>query len=70
MPDTPTPLLLSLDEAAEQLGITRRQIYNLIERGALTSVRHPGPNGKPWGHKVEQAEIHAYIERNRTAATS
>ena len=65
MPTETTPRLLSLDDAAEQLACTRRHIYQLIERGALASVRIPGPDGKPWGHKVEQAEIERFIERNR-----
>jgi excisionase family DNA binding protein len=68
MPTETTRRLLSLDEAAEQLGCTRRHIYQLIERQALTSVRIPGPDGKPHGHKVEQAEIDAFIERNRSAS--
>lgn len=63
---TDTKRLLMLDEAAAQLGCTRRHMYALISRGLITSVRMTGPKGNPWGHRIEQDEVDAYIERNRT----
>lgn len=63
-----TPLLLTVEQTRRQLGCSRRHVYNLINRGELTSVRTRGPRGNPWGHRIEQAEIHAYIERNRQTA--
>lgn len=67
--DTPK-LLLTLKDAAVQLGCSRRHMYDLIGRGEITSVRQRGPKGNYWGHRIEQAEIHAYIERNRQPAAA
>lgn len=58
------PKLLKVNEAAAQLGISREQVYALISRGELASVKIPGRN-QAWARRIEQAEIDAFIERNR-----
>ena len=59
---------VSIKDAAELLGVSRKHIYKLIERGQLHPVRRPvyrehGPVGIPL------AEVEALIERSRTAGT-
>ncbi|SQD97084.1 putative excisionase (fragment) [Parafrankia sp. Ea1.12] len=39
MPANPTKVLLTVEEAAEQLTIGRTTLYGLIRTGAITSVR-------------------------------
>ena len=39
--------ILSAPEAAERLGITTREVYDLIERGELAAYRTPTGAGIP-----------------------
>ena len=36
---TPTKNLISTDEAAQQLGVSRRSVYRMMSRGDLPAVR-------------------------------
>jgi|HubBroStandDraft_5_1064220.scaffolds.fasta_scaffold09397_5 excisionase family DNA binding protein len=59
----PAPLLVTVADAARQLGISVRTIYELMSAGELASIKlRPSQQG---GRRIEQAEIDAYIKRNR-----
>lgn len=62
------PRLRTVQETAAELGLSKRKVELLISSGDLESVQIPGPNG-PWGRRVEQTEIDAFIARNRGATT-
>jgi len=64
---TPAPLL-TVNEAAAQLKVSREQIYNLIKRGELTSIVMRGPSGSTGARRIEQSQIDDYIARNRVAS--
>jgi excisionase family DNA binding protein len=51
--------LLSINEVAELLGISRPTVYALIRRGELVPIR-VGERSR-----FEPADIRAYLERNR-----
>ena len=51
-------LLLTLEEAADQLAVSRGTVYSLIRRGELVSV-HPAPGA----HRVTQASVVALVSR-------
>ncbi len=51
--------LLSMKQVTQQLGISERTVYRLMEEGEL----HPFKMGKSW--RFEQSDIDAYIERLR-----
>lgn len=51
--------LLSMKQVTQQLGISERTVYRLME----TEQLHPFKMGKSW--KFEQSDIDAYIERLR-----
>ncbi len=51
--------LLSLRQVAQQLGISERTVYRLMDEEQL----HPFKMGKSW--RFEQSDIDAYIERLR-----
>lgn len=51
--------LISLDEVAKYLGLSRWSIYRLIESGRLTAYKV----GRFWRFKAE--DIQAYLERKR-----
>jgi Helix-turn-helix domain len=60
--------LLSITEAAGQLGVSRSQAYSLVYTGDLASVEMPPGRrsvGKARTRKVELAEVDAFIKRNR-----
>ena len=61
--------LVTPADAAEQLGISLRTIYELMSTGALASIKIP-PGGKTSPRRIEQAEIDAFIERNRVKVTA
>ena len=63
------PRLLTVDEAAAQLGISREQLCTFMREGEIAWVSFP-PHTKQTGRRVEQAEIDAFIERNRQRATA
>lgn len=53
--------MLSINEAADVLGITRATVYRLLRTGELQSVRV----GKR--RKFRPEDLDAYLERNREA---
>ena len=53
------PNFLTLRQVAEQLGVSERTVYRLMEEEEL----HPFKMGKAW--KFEQPDIDAYIDRLR-----
>jgi excisionase family DNA binding protein len=63
------PRLLTVPEAAERLGVQRRKIYELMASGDLASVKLP-PGTPQSGRRIEEAEISAFIDRNRGYATA
>jgi excisionase family DNA binding protein len=66
---TTAPRVLTVPEAAEQLRVTRGQIYNLINAGVLAHIRYPKRTGDEDGAiRIEQSEIDAFIQRNRVTA--
>lgn len=52
--------LVRYDDAAEQLGISRRHLVTLIQEGYLTPI-HIGRRGV----RLEAADIEAFIESRR-----
>jgi excisionase family DNA binding protein len=54
--------LLSMKQVTQQLGISERTVYRLMEEDEL----HPFKMGKSW--RFEQSDIDAYIERLRQAS--
>lgn len=64
------PGMVTVAEAMRQLGIKSRDtIYRLMGSGELAWVSMP-PHTKQAGRRIEQAEIDAFIERNRRHATA
>ena len=66
--DQPTPKLVTVDDARTQLGMSRDKIYELMSSGDLAYVSLPPHSSKQAGRRVEQAEIDAFIKRNRQPA--
>lgn len=64
----PTPKLVTVNEACEQLGMSRNKLYELMTAGEFAYVSLP-PHSKQAGRRIEQAEIAAFIARNRQSAT-
>lgn len=62
---SPTPRLVTVNEAGEQLGVSRDKLYELMAAGDLAYVSLP-PHSKQAGRRIEQSEIDAFIERNRS----
>ena len=52
-----TRLLLTVDEAAERLGLGRTKVYELLNRGELASVRIGT------ARRVPASALETYIER-------
>ena len=61
--------LVTPADAAEQLNVSLRTIYELMSSGELASIKLP-PGGKTSPRRIEQAEIDAFIERNRVKVTA
>jgi excisionase family DNA binding protein len=55
------PLLLTVDQAAEQLQILRARLYQLLSQGAIRSV-HIGRL-----HRVPDEALAEYVDRLRSA---
>ena len=67
---TRTPLL-TVPEAAEQLGVSREYVYGLMRRGELEYIQLPLRTGARWsGRRIEQAAIDAFIEASRRSEPS
>ncbi|HEV2376210.1 MAG TPA: helix-turn-helix domain-containing protein [Streptosporangiaceae bacterium] len=62
------PKLLTVAEAMEQLGIGKDKIYELMGCGELAYVSLP-PHTRQAGRRVAQADVDAFIKRNRHVAT-
>ena len=61
--------LLTVEQAADLLGIGHDKIYKLMASGDLAYVKLP-PGSKQAGRRIEPREITAFIERNRVQAES
>lgn len=62
------PKLLTVAEAMAQLGIrSKHKIYGLMRAGELAYVVLP-PHTHQAGRRIEQAEVEAFIARNRQPA--
>lgn len=58
---------ISPAQAAEQLGVSLRTIYELLNSGELESIKLPG--GKTAPRRIEVASIEAFIKRSRVVPT-
>jgi excisionase family DNA binding protein len=68
-PPQVAPLLRTAADAATLLGLTRDQIYRLVQAGHLTAVRIPSRTGHGDGPlRIEQQAIDAFIDSNRIDA--
>jgi len=59
------PIFVSAQEAADLLGLSRSEVYRLLERGDLLGKRH-GPSQKP-RYLVLLASVHTYAYRRTPA---
>lgn len=64
---SPTPRLVTVNEACEQLGLSRDKLYELMADGHIKYVSLP-PHTKQAGRRIEQAEIDGFVSRNRSTA--
>lgn len=60
----PDPQLRTVEETCAQLGLERTKVYELMASGELAYVKIP-PGSLQAARRVEQAEIDAFIARNR-----
>ncbi len=60
------PRLVTIANAADQLGVSLRTVYELMSRGELASVKFPVGRAR----RIEQAEIDRFIKANRTATAT
>lgn len=67
---TTDELAVTTKRAAHLLGISRRNLYNLIAGGHIKTVKIPSSTGRPNEHRIEIAEIKAFLVRNRTNVTA
>jgi excisionase family DNA binding protein len=71
MADTTERPPLTVEEAAERLSLSRRQVYYLLDSGEIPSLRYPGrTEDSPGIRRIEAHELDAFIERSRQAAAS
>ena len=56
--------LRTVDQACEQLGVERSKLYELMRQGHIASIKLP-PGTAQSGRRIEQAELDAFIVRNR-----
>lgn len=61
------PRLLTIAQAAEQLGMSRTKLYELMCQGGLASVEIPSAEGGRNTRRIEQSAIDAFIEQHRVA---
>ncbi len=72
------PGMVTVAEACRQLGISKVKFYELLNGGHIATVlptpgggrgkRRVGHGGPRASRRIEQAEINAFIERNRETA--
>jgi excisionase family DNA binding protein len=61
--------LLTITEAAEQLGMSKGRVYELMYKGEFASVQVPSStDGRRATRRLEQSEIDAFIARYRVSA--
>jgi excisionase family DNA binding protein len=65
-PDQPSRLL-TVAAARERLGMSKDKLYELMRAGELAFVKLP-PYTQHSGRRIEEAEIEAFIARNRQSA--
>jgi excisionase family DNA binding protein len=58
------PRLLSVAQAAEQLGMSPPKLYDLVYKGEIASVQIPSSSRRNT-RRIEQAAIDAFIEQHR-----
>jgi len=69
MADTTQRPPLTVEEAAERLNLSRRQVYYLLDSGEIPSMRYPGrTEDSPGSRRIEAHEIDAFLKRSREAA--
>lgn len=61
------PPMLTVDEAADQLGISREKLYGLMRDGEIAYVLFP-PGNKQSARRIEQSELDAFKDRYRQRA--
>ena len=69
MPETPAataPIFVSTQEAADLLGISRREVVRLLKRGDLVGTSHGRAYDKP-RYLVLLASVHTYAYRRTPA---
>ena len=67
----PRPVMLTVAQAADRLGVDPRQVYHYAAAGLLTAVRYPTRNGQRNGPlRIEEAAVDAFIAQHRQAAVS
>ena len=59
MPDAPEPRFLKLEDVAEELNMSKNQIYALVRQGELSAVKIGGRG--QW--RVERDKLEQYIDR-------
>ena len=64
------PQLVTVAQAAEQLGMSATKVYELLYQGLLASVEIPSENGRRSTRRIEQAAIDAFIDRHRVTSGS
>lgn len=62
--------LLTTKEAAARLGISRRQLYNLMAAGEITTIRLPSREGQGGEHRIEPSVIEDFKDRHRVPAST
>jgi excisionase family DNA binding protein len=55
-------MLLTLKEVASELRISLRQVYVLINRGALRTVHLPGAGEKRKAVRVKRAVVETFVK--------
>lgn len=71
MADTTERPPLTVEEVAERLNLSKRQVYYLLDSGEIPSLRYPGRTETSDGiRRVEAHEVDAFMERSRKAAAS
>jgi len=59
--------LLTLTQVADQLGMSKGAVYDLMYRGEFASIQIPSDSGRRATRRVEQSEIDAFIARYRVS---
>jgi excisionase family DNA binding protein len=59
------PRLLSVAQAAEQLGMSPSKLYEFVYKGEIASVEIPSGTGQRSTRKIEQAAVDAFIGKYR-----